>query len=200
MLKRRSLLELVGRPVLLRVKLIDLDGIARDRDQLWAEAAAVEAKGEPLTIPPELWGAASVEQQARVTQDAWEDLLSRHLARLRDDKVKDGAYWVGINDNGDREWRVVSSYLLGMDVLNILVERQTVAVSKRLAEVMRTLGWSKPPQTIRVGNVPCRGFTKAIDATPQVAFVAEEKSPTLVAEEPKAIVVATPRLIRRLIR
>jgi hypothetical protein len=28
---------------------------------------------------------------------------------------------------------------------------------------MRTLGWTKPTQTIRVGNVPCRGFKKAID-------------------------------------
>ena len=133
-----------------------------------------------------------------LTQDAWEDLLARHLAGLRDDKVKDGAYWVGINDNGAREWRIASNYLLGPFVLGIEVERQTVAVTKRVADVMRTLGWNKPSQTIRVGNIPCRGFTKAIDATPQVAFV--KPSPTLDAEEPKAIVVATPRLIRRLIR
>jgi putative DNA primase/helicase len=185
-------------PVLCRVRLIDLAAVACDRDQLWAEAAFFEAKGEPLTIPLELWGAASIEQQARVSHDAWDDVLARYLAGLRDDKVKDGAYWVGINDNGDREWRVASSYLLGPFVLGIEVERQTVAVTKRLAEVMRTLGWNKPSQTIRVGNIPCRGFTKAIDATPQVAFV--KPSPTPEAEEPKAIVVATPRLIRRLIR
>jgi predicted P-loop ATPase len=149
-------------PVKLHAKLIDLDGVARDRDQLWAEAAFVEATGEPLMISSDLWGAASIEQQARVTQDAWEDLIERKLAGLREDKVKDGVYSVGINDNGDREWRVASSYLLGMDVLNIPVERQSNPVTKRLAEVMRTLGWSTG-KTIRVGKQPCRGFTKPID-------------------------------------
>ena len=179
------------------MKLIDLDGIARDRDQLWAEAAFFEAKGEPLTIPPELWGAASVEQQARVTQDAWEDLLARHLAGLRDDKVKDGAYWVGIDDNGDREWRVASNYLLGPFVLGIEVERQTVAVTKRVADVMRTLGWTKPPQTIRVGNIPCRGFTKAIINEPNAAEpIAKPKAIAAPVSEAKPKLV----LIRRLIR
>jgi hypothetical protein len=28
---------------------------------------------------------------------------------------------------------------------------------------MRTLGWTKPAQVIRVGTKPCRGFTKPID-------------------------------------
>jgi len=110
-------------PVKLHARLLDLDGVARDRDQLWAEATLAEATGEPLMISSDLWGAASVAQQARVTQDAWEDLIERRLAALPDktkegkDTQKDGVYSVGINDNGDREWRVASSYLLG-DVLS----------------------------------------------------------------------------------
>ena len=121
-----------------------------------------------LMISSDLWGAASVAQQARVTQDAWEDLIERRLAALPDktkegkDTQKDGVYSVGINDNGDREWRVASSYLLG-DVLSIPVERQTNFVTKRVAEVMRTLGWTKPSVPIRVDKQPCRGFTKPID-------------------------------------
>ena len=83
----------------------------------------------------------------------------RKLAGLREDKTKDGVCSIG---NGDREWRVASSYLLGMDVLNIPVERQANANTKRLAEVMRTLGWSTG-KTIRVATNPCRGYTKAID-------------------------------------
>jgi len=76
-------------PVKLHARLLDLDGVARDRDQLWAEATLAEATGEPLMISSDLWGAASVAQQARVTQDAWEDLIERRLAALPD-KTKEG--------------------------------------------------------------------------------------------------------------
>jgi putative DNA primase/helicase len=189
-------------PVKVHINLIDLDAVRRDRDQLWAEAAVAEATAEPLTIPPELWDAASIVQQARVAHDPWEDEIERKLARLRKDKVKDGAYWVDIDDNGDREWRVASSYLLGEFVLGIDVDRQTNAVTKRLAEVMRTLGWSKSPTAIRVGNAVCRGYTKPIDE--QITKpIAEEDEPKAI-DDPKPIVIAEPKpklvLIRRPIR
>ena len=44
---------------------IDLEALQCDRDQLWAEAAAVEAKGEPLTIDATLYDAAAVQQELR---------------------------------------------------------------------------------------------------------------------------------------
>ena len=74
-------------------------------------------------------------------------MIERRLAALPDKTkdgkdTKDGLYSIGINDNGDCEWRVAGSYLLGIDVLSIPIERQTNFVTKRLAEVMRTLGWS----------------------------------------------------------
>ena len=90
---------------------------------------------------------ASIEQLARLTHDPWEDVIECHLSRLPD-KTKDGrdtikeGYAVGINENGEREWRVAVSYLLGEDVLGISVDRQTNATTKHLADVMRTLGWS----------------------------------------------------------
>jgi len=43
--------------------------------------------------------------------------------------VKDG-YAVGINENGKREWRVASAYLLGPMVLGIDVKHQTNATTK----------------------------------------------------------------------
>jgi hypothetical protein len=140
-----------------------------------------------------LWSAASVEQQARVAQDAWEDLIGRQLVGLREDKAKDGVYSVGVNDSGGQEWRVASSYLLGPMVLGIPSERQTNAVTKRLADVMRTLGWTKPTTTIRVGKVVCRGFTRSI---------AEPKPKEVAAPVAVPVVVApvAPRLIRRLVR
>jgi hypothetical protein len=65
--------------------------------------------------------------------------------------------------------RVASGYLLGPMVLAIPAERQTAATTRRLAEVMRTLGWAKPPKIIRVGTKPCRGFTKTIDEPNAIA-------------------------------
>jgi predicted P-loop ATPase len=179
--------------------LIDLAGITRDRDQLWAEAAAIEASGEALTLPPTLWSVASIEQQARLAHDPWEDEIDRHLSRLPD-KTKDGrdvvkeGYAVGTNENGDREWRVASNYLLGEDVLGIDVDRQNNAVTKRLADVMRTLGWSSG-KTIRVGKLPCRGYTKPI-AEPKPIEGPEPKAEV----EPPRLAVFAPVLIRRLIR
>jgi predicted P-loop ATPase len=37
-----------------KVSAINLEGIHRDRDQIWAEAACYEAKGESLELPNEL--------------------------------------------------------------------------------------------------------------------------------------------------
>ena len=55
---------------------IDLEAIQRDRDKLWAEAAHWEAKGESIVLPKELWSAAEVEQDERLEDDPWEDILS----------------------------------------------------------------------------------------------------------------------------
>jgi hypothetical protein len=142
-------------------------------------------------------------QGARVAHDPWEDLIEQHLSALPDktkggeDTVKDG-YAVGINDNGEREWRVASGYLLGPSVLGIEVKYQTNANTKRLAEVMRTLGWTKPTQTIRVGKKPCRGFTKPIV---ELAGPVEEPKVIAVAEaepKPRAVVVVRKPWLRPL--
>jgi putative DNA primase/helicase len=54
---------------------IDVEAVRRDRDQLWAEAAAAEAMGEVLIIPEGLWGAIEERQASRRIGDPWEDLL-----------------------------------------------------------------------------------------------------------------------------
>jgi putative DNA primase/helicase len=187
--------------------LIDLDGVRRDRDQLWAEAAAMEASGEALTLPSTLWSIASIEQQARLAHDPWEDLIERHLSTLRD-KTKDGkdvvqeGYAVGINDRGEREWRVASSYLLGPSLLGIAVTNQNQATTKHLADVMRTLGWGSG-KTIRTTK-PCRGYTKPIDeGKGEPAAIDGPKVEPIAVDEPRALVVVERpklRLIRRPVR
>jgi len=139
---------------------IDLDGIARDRDQLWAEAALAEATGEALVIPEELWPEATAQQLARMEIDPWEDVLASKLAELEENNrdVKD--CFTCANDKGcNPEWRVSTNYLLSR-VLFIPKDRQDNRHTKRLAAVMRNLGWTRPETPFRIDTTVCRGFTK----------------------------------------
>ena len=59
---------------------IDIDALARDRDQLWAEAVARFRAGAIWWLDtPELIEAASAEQEKRYQADAWDELIERWL-------------------------------------------------------------------------------------------------------------------------
>ncbi|MDO8607908.1 MAG: VapE family protein [Phaeospirillum sp.] len=59
---------------------IDLEALRRDRDQLWAEAAALHANGAIWWIEdPELKRLADAEQEERYQSDAWDGLIDRWL-------------------------------------------------------------------------------------------------------------------------
>src|SRR2546427_25780 len=64
-----------------KVGVIDLDALIADRDQLWAEAAAREAAGESLFLPQDLWEMAAIEQEERVSEDPWADILLAYVDR-----------------------------------------------------------------------------------------------------------------------
>ncbi len=66
-----------------RVGQIDCAALARDRDQLWAEAAHYERQGEVLELPQELWAAAAEAQEARVQLHP----IEIKLTTLLEDKV-----------------------------------------------------------------------------------------------------------------
>lgn len=53
----------------------DLVAITRDRDQVWAEAAAREAAGESIRLDGSLWADAAIEQEDRRAGDPWESIL-----------------------------------------------------------------------------------------------------------------------------
>jgi predicted P-loop ATPase len=58
----------------LPVSSIDVEALRRDRDQLWGEAATLEAKGASIMLDPALWLAAADEQEKRRIRDTWEDV------------------------------------------------------------------------------------------------------------------------------
>ncbi len=80
---------------------IDLDALRRDRDQLWAEAAARYRAGAIWWLDdPALVAAADVEQEARYHSDAWDALIERWLAFERR-RVNHG--YAGYDDWRDEE-------------------------------------------------------------------------------------------------
>lgn len=100
---------------------IDTGALARDRDQLWAEAAHYEAQGEPLELPSELWTDAAASQAARMVVDPWYETLATRLEGKRG--------LVAISDL----WRH----------LKIDGDRQNPTTAARLHEVMKQLGFEK---------------------------------------------------------
>jgi hypothetical protein len=74
----------------------DLDALRRDRDQLWAEAAAREAEGAAIRLDPDLWADAAAEQDARRVEDPYFDRLHTALDEEGDGKLR-----------GEDAWRIV---------------------------------------------------------------------------------------------
>lgn len=118
---------------------IHIEGLARDRDQLLAEACQLEAGGASIVLPQELWAAAGEEQEQRREADPWEDKLR---------SVK-GAF------DGDEE-RILSADILSINI-GIPIDRQKNQDLKRVGEAMRTLRW-KGPKLLRVGDKRGRGY------------------------------------------
>ncbi|RUU88911.1 hypothetical protein EOB59_20660 [Mesorhizobium sp. M7A.F.Ca.MR.176.00.0.0] len=121
-----------------RTGVIDLEALRRDRDQLWAEAARLEAQDESIVLPKELWAVAAAEQEERLEDDPWLERLATVRGRAVGEEV-----------------RVHTGDLLG-EVLKIDVERQHNGHAKRLAALMRSLGWEDGK--FKVAGKTLRGF------------------------------------------
>jgi hypothetical protein len=121
--------------------MIDLEALRRDRDQLWAEAAKLEAEGDNIVLPQELWAVAAVEQDDRLEDDPWQEKLATVRGKAAGDEV-----------------RVLTADLLS-EVLSIPLERQLNGHAKRVTALMRELGWE--PAKFKVGGKTVRGFHRA---------------------------------------
>lgn len=117
---------------------IDLEGLQRDRDQLWAEAAFREAQGESIILPTELWAAAAVEQEDRLEDDPWLEKLAAVNGKAFGDEVR--AYTADLLET----------------VLGIPRERLNQGHSKRVASLMRSLGWELGK--FKIDGKTLRGF------------------------------------------
>lgn len=107
-----------------KVGAVDLEALAADRDQLWAEAAAIEARGEPLTLPTHLWALAAQVQAEREAPDAFRDVLEPVFS--------DGRGYVLIDEVWHQfGWSKAAGRLPGHGDV------------KAVGAVMRRLGWER---------------------------------------------------------
>jgi len=108
----------------LRCGTINLRALARDRDQLWAEARAAYEAGEPWHLDTtELRALAAAEAEERAEHDDWEDIVGRWLARPSRDLAP------GVT-TGD----------VLIAALNVSPDRITPAATQRIGRVMSRLG------------------------------------------------------------
>jgi predicted P-loop ATPase len=119
---------------------IDLEALRRDRDQLWAEVAKLEAEGESIVLPQQLWAVAAAEQEDRLEDDPWQEKLAMVRGKTAGDEV-----------------RVLTADLLS-EALGIPLERQHNGHAKRVTALMRELGWE--PAKFKIAGKSPRGFRR----------------------------------------
>jgi len=140
----------------IKVKLFDLDTLRQDRDQLWAEAAAAEAKGASIRLAKDLYPAAAAEQAERVQDDPWLPVLAAAFG-ARQGKVLTESVW--------------STVGLGIDK----IDRREQRHNERIGEVMRELGFRR--KKLRVST------TKGGRTEPRWCYVRGSEQDQLWPEE-----------------
>ena len=100
---------------------VDLEALARDKDQLWAEAVVRHKAGESIRLSPELYTQAAIQQERRRSVDPWEPLLESNFT---EDYTRVAPQEI---------WKV----------LGIPVDRQDARMAKRVAAIMQRLGYRR---------------------------------------------------------
>lgn len=106
----------------LAVQRMDAIAVARNRDQLWAEAAAREAAGESIRLDPALYPSAEEEQRKRQVADPWEQIIESALNGYDAGKILAADVW---------------------NIVNVPVHMRVQEHNSRLGESMKSLGWER---------------------------------------------------------
>ena len=105
---------------------IDIDGLKRDRDQIWAEAVARYRRGEMWWLESAgLVADATAEQDARYATDAWESLIALFVL--------------------SKDWTTVAEVL---NHLSVETPKQGQAEQNRVARCLKRLRWQRKQRTV----------------------------------------------------
>ena len=119
-----------------RCKQFDIAALLRDRDQLWAEAAAREANGASIRMTQNLWPMAAEEQAQRLTADPYYEALQHELGEVKQGKISSANVW---------------------EILDVKAGARGQDQSRRMADAMRALGWERPNKgnIVKIGGNRC---------------------------------------------
>jgi hypothetical protein len=134
-----------------------LAALRRDRDQLWGEAATLEAAGVSIELDPKLWQSAREEQDKRRIPDPWEDLIENMptIITVRDEADIHSSKDVQIiHHSEDKE--VASSTDVLVHILKVPAGQQHSDHGRRLARAMARYGWQSG--RIRIYDKQQRGY------------------------------------------
>jgi predicted P-loop ATPase len=147
-------------PVLVRA--FKLEALKHDRDQLWAEAAAREARGESIRLAPELWPIAGKEQQQRLADDPYVAVLDHHLGNLKG-KIRAVNVWL---------------------ILDLRGAQLTQEAFVRMSEAMKRIGWKRPNKSgmLRFNGRPVSAFVRG-DPTWEIKVSRDQHGLYVVSEE-----------------
>jgi hypothetical protein len=107
------------------IKAFDVGALRSDLDQLWAEAAAREARGVSIRLPTNLWSFEASEQDKRLAKDPFATVLSTKLGHIKEGRIRSIDVFEILNLHGAQ------------------LNQETYA---RVAEAMKMIGWRRPPQ------------------------------------------------------
>jgi hypothetical protein len=122
-----------------KVERFDIEKLAEDRDQLWAEAAEREAQNESIRLPVTLYSIAGTQQERRRSEDPWEPLIQQHMDNLPTTSV-------GQRVLPQRLWEIVE----------IPTAQQTEFHQERINGIMQRLGFRRC--SIREGTKVTKGW------------------------------------------
>jgi putative DNA primase/helicase len=139
---------------------IDLEWLQRNRAQLFAEAAKLYAEGAPWWDVPEEEQARRIEAERHV--DPWEDVLIRSLSH---ESLYDGWNAV-VPDAGDNSvsenanfGSLITTTRIGVQWLRMTPE-QTSRSARKIAEIMRGLGWHQVKLRAQNSRNPVRFWVR----------------------------------------
>lgn len=147
--------------------LIDLEWLRRNRDQLFAEACTLYKAGASWWDVPEEEQARRIEAERHI--DPWEEIL---VQRLSSPDLYDG--WNNVvpkrGDGGTTDTSDYGSIITTQRICIVwlrLTPEQTSRWSRKLSDIMRSLGWETTQRRVNDWPNPIRFWIRRADTVPR---------------------------------